>query len=59
MDGESMTVLVVRVADGQSPVSSKETIAILSPSANQVLVKISHVAQNPTDGMPRSGFPDE
>lgn len=54
-----MTVLVVRVADGQSPVSSKETIAILSPSANQVLVKISHVAQNPTDGMPRSGFPDE
>ncbi|KAL4899409.1 hypothetical protein BDW74DRAFT_189398 [Aspergillus multicolor] len=43
------TALVVRVPDGQSPILSKETIAIPRPAANQVLVKISHAAQNPTD----------
>lgn len=29
---------------------SKETIAVPTPTEDQVLVKISHVAQNPTDG---------
>ncbi|KAL3492477.1 putative zinc-binding dehydrogenase family oxidoreductase [Aspergillus germanicus] len=41
--------LVVRVSDGQSPRLSKEPIPRPRPAANQVLVKISHVAQNPTD----------
>ncbi|KAL1848401.1 Zinc-binding oxidoreductase alcohol dehydrogenase [Paecilomyces lecythidis] len=41
--------LVVRVANGQQPALSRETIAIPTPGPNQVLVKISHVAQNPTD----------
>jgi hypothetical protein len=45
------TALVVRVSDGQSPRLSKESIPRPRPAANQVLVKISHVAQNPTDGM--------
>lgn len=29
---------------------SKETIPMPTPGEHQVLVKISHVAQNPTDG---------
>lgn len=48
---KSNTAVVVRVPDGQSPKLSKEDIRIPSPESNQVLVKISHVAQNPTDGM--------
>ncbi|KAF9889256.1 hypothetical protein FE257_007569 [Aspergillus nanangensis] len=40
--------LVVRVQD-QSPRLSKENLPIPSPAPNQVLVKLSHVAQNPTD----------
>ncbi|PWY96196.1 putative zinc-binding dehydrogenase family oxidoreductase [Aspergillus sclerotioniger CBS 115572] len=43
------TALVVRVAVGQPPKLSKEDIPRPSPTANQVLVKLSHVAQNPTD----------
>ncbi|KAL4747506.1 hypothetical protein BDW72DRAFT_206398 [Aspergillus terricola var. indicus] len=43
------TALVVRVADGQSPKLSKENIDIPRPAENQVLVKVSHAAQNPTD----------
>ncbi|OJJ79071.1 zinc-binding alcohol dehydrogenase family protein [Aspergillus glaucus CBS 516.65] len=46
---KSNTAVVVRVPDGQSPKLSKEDIRIPSPESNQVLVKISHVAQNPTD----------
>lgn len=46
----SNTALVVRVADGEAPKLSKEDIAVPRPAANQVLVKLSHVAQNPTDG---------
>ncbi|KAL5341414.1 putative zinc-binding dehydrogenase family oxidoreductase [Aspergillus crustosus] len=45
---ESNTALVVRVVDGK-PKLSKEAISIPRPAANQVLVKLSHVAQNPTD----------
>ncbi|KAE8376088.1 putative zinc-binding dehydrogenase family oxidoreductase [Aspergillus bertholletiae] len=41
--------LVVRVPDGQSPKLVKEPIPVPSPGPGQVLVKVSHVAQNPTD----------
>ncbi|KAL4879944.1 chaperonin 10-like protein [Aspergillus karnatakaensis] len=49
MSTVSNIALVVRVADGQSPKLSKESTSIPRPAANQVVVKISHVAQNPTD----------
>ncbi|KAB8218496.1 chaperonin 10-like protein [Aspergillus novoparasiticus] len=41
--------LVVRTAEGQSPKLVKESIPVASPGPGQVLVKVSHVAQNPTD----------
>ncbi|KAE8416814.1 putative zinc-binding dehydrogenase family oxidoreductase [Aspergillus pseudocaelatus] len=41
--------LVVRVPEGQSPKLVKESIPAPSPGPGQVLVKVSHVAQNPTD----------
>lgn len=50
-----MDALVVRVPAGQSPKQCKEQIPIPSPGASQVLVKLSHAAQNPTDGMLGSG----
>ncbi|KAL3459481.1 putative zinc-binding dehydrogenase family oxidoreductase [Aspergillus heterothallicus] len=49
MTTDTNTALVVRVAEGQSPRLSKEEIPLPRPAANQVLVKLSHVAQNPTD----------
>ncbi|KAL5041770.1 hypothetical protein BDW71DRAFT_217419 [Aspergillus fruticulosus] len=49
MTADSNTAIVVRVSDGQSPRLSKEDIPIPHPAANQVLVKLSHIAQNPTD----------
>ena len=58
MAEHSHTALVVRVDDGQPPRLSKENIPTPSPAANQVLVKISHAAQNPTDGMPCNDSPD-
>ena len=45
-----MTAMVNRYSGEQSPRLSKEEIDIPTPADNQVLVKISHVAQNPTDG---------
>ncbi|KAL4801201.1 chaperonin 10-like protein [Aspergillus unguis] len=53
------TAIVVRVADGQ-PKLTKETIAVPRPAENQVLVKLSHVAQNPTDvlSFDRNAFGD-
>lgn len=47
---KSNTAVIVRVPDGQPPSLSKEDIQIPSPESNQVLVNLSHVAQNPTDG---------
>ncbi|RDW76838.1 zinc-binding alcohol dehydrogenase family protein [Aspergillus mulundensis] len=47
MSTDRNTALVVRV-DG-SPRLSKEDIPRPRPSPNQVVVKLSHVAQNPTD----------
>ncbi|OOF94950.1 hypothetical protein ASPCADRAFT_507813 [Aspergillus carbonarius ITEM 5010] len=49
MATETNTALVVRVAKGQPPRLSKQDIPRPSPAANQVLVKVSHVALNPTD----------
>ncbi|OQE44389.1 hypothetical protein PENCOP_c002G02378 [Penicillium coprophilum] len=44
-----MTALVTRGSAEQSPRLSKEEIDIPVPADHQILVKISHVAQNPTD----------
>lgn len=41
--------LVVHTVDGK-PGLYKECIPPPTPGPNQVLVKVSHVAQNPTDG---------
>ncbi|KAE8393525.1 putative zinc-binding dehydrogenase family oxidoreductase [Aspergillus alliaceus] len=49
MVDESNSAIVVREANGQRPTLSQENISIPSPTANQVLVKLSHAAQNPTD----------
>lgn len=62
MSQESMSALVVRVTDGRPPTLCKEDIPIPCPAGNQVLIKISDVAQNPTDGMshvecPRENWP--
>lgn len=35
---------------------SKQSIPIPAPAANQLLVKVSHVAQNPTDSKSNSIF---
>lgn len=45
-----MMALVVRGSDESSARLSNEEIPIPSPAEHQTLVKISHVAQNPTDG---------
>lgn len=42
--------LVVRVPDGGTPTMEKEELPLPEPGSNQLLVKTSHVAQNPTDG---------
>ncbi|KAJ5274130.1 hypothetical protein N7505_002675 [Penicillium chrysogenum] len=44
-----MLAMVNRGSGEQFPHLSKEEIDIPIPAANQVLVKISHIAQNPTD----------
>ncbi|KAL4948764.1 putative zinc-binding dehydrogenase family oxidoreductase [Aspergillus filifer] len=50
MTAASNKALVVRVpSGGQSPTLSKEDIPLPKPAENQVLIKLSHVAQNPTD----------
>ncbi|KAL4898499.1 putative zinc-binding dehydrogenase family oxidoreductase [Aspergillus ambiguus] len=46
---QANTTQVVRVSERGSPHLSKEDILIPSPAEHQVLVKLSHVAQNPTD----------
>ncbi|KAJ5983360.1 hypothetical protein N7481_005459 [Penicillium waksmanii] len=42
--------LVIRVPEGKSPQLVQEQLPIPFPGAGQVQVKVSHVAQNPTDG---------
>ncbi|CAL5866808.1 uncharacterized protein PFLUO_LOCUS1018 [Penicillium psychrofluorescens] len=44
-----MTSLIVRVPEGKSPKLAQEQLPLPRPGAGQVLVKVSHVAQNPTD----------
>lgn len=43
--------LVIREIDDKST-HVKQQIPTPEPATNQVLVKVSHVAQNPTDGAP-------
>lgn len=47
------TALVTKLNDGKSSLV-KTNIARPSPGPHQVLVRVSHVAQNPTDGMQNS-----
>ncbi|KAL4998632.1 putative zinc-binding dehydrogenase family oxidoreductase [Aspergillus recurvatus] len=49
MSADSNTALVVRVVDGKSSRLCKEEIPRPRPGESQVLVKLSHAAQNPTD----------
>lgn len=42
--------VVVRGSDESSVRLSNEEIPTPAPAEHQILVKISHVAQNPTDG---------
>lgn len=46
----SNTSLIVRVPEGQ-PKLVKEELPLPKPGTDQVQVKVSHVAQNPTDGI--------
>ncbi|GAB1202815.1 hypothetical protein APSETT445_001437 [Aspergillus pseudonomiae] len=49
MSTQYSSSLVVRVSEGQSPKLVRESIPVPSPGPGQVLIKVSHVAQNPTD----------
>ena len=46
----SSNTLIVRVS-GESPQLIQEQRALPTPGPGQVQVKVSHVAQNPTDGV--------
>jgi hypothetical protein len=50
---------VVRVPERQSPQLVQEQLSLPIPSASQVQVKVSHVAQNPTDGRTLCSTDDE
>lgn len=52
----AMIAMVTRCSSENAAYLSKESISIPSPESNQVLVKVSHVAQNPTDGKFRPFF---
>lgn len=43
--------LIVRVPDGLPPKLVQEQLPLPVPEAGEVLVKVSHVAQNPVDSM--------
>lgn len=49
MSEEQCTALVTEVNRGKATLV-KKLIPVLKPEPNQALVKVSHVAQNPTDG---------
>lgn len=46
----SAQALVVRVDSNNTTKLVKEPITVPKPAKHQLLVKVSHVAQNPTDG---------
>lgn len=48
---DSILALVQRNTKDGKPALAKERIQKPRPEAKQLLVKISHAAQNPTDGM--------
>ncbi|KZL87228.1 zinc-binding oxidoreductase [Colletotrichum incanum] len=49
MTGQQMQALVTGTPSGGSPAMVKKSIPVPQPAPNQALVKISYVAQNPTD----------
>ncbi|GKT67250.1 zinc-binding oxidoreductase [Colletotrichum tofieldiae] len=49
MAEQRMQALVTEVPKGGSPAMVKKSIPVPEPAPNQALVKISHIAQNPTD----------
>jgi NADPH:quinone reductase-like Zn-dependent oxidoreductase len=46
----SAEALVVRVDSNNTPKLVKDVLPVPKPGPRQLLVKVSHVAQNPTDG---------
>lgn len=48
MSGKECQALVVEAPNGK-PSLVRKSIPIPVPASNQALVKISHIAQNPTD----------
>lgn len=42
--------LVVNLDSNNTPALVKESVPVPKPDKHQLLVKVSHVAQNPTDG---------
>jgi NADPH:quinone reductase-like Zn-dependent oxidoreductase len=42
--------LVVRLDNNGTPKLAEEQVPVPKPGSQQLLVKVSHVAQNPTDG---------
>lgn len=50
MVGQQMQALVTESSTGGSPKMVKKQIPVPEPAPHQALVKVSHIAQNPTDG---------
>lgn len=52
MTGRVCKALVSQITDGR-PSLVKSAIPVPLPGSNQALIRVSHVAQNPTDGKQR------
>lgn len=50
---DKTNALVVEVPEGGSPALVQKAVPVPALASNQVLVKVSAVAQNPTDGNPK------
>ena len=59
MTPNSCEALVVHQEGDAAPKLVKQSIPIPTPGDNQLLVRVTHVAQNPTDGTLRSSRTDD
>lgn len=46
------SAIVQRVPDGEQPKLIRDSIPVPQPGPHNLLVKVSHIGQNPTDGEP-------